>query len=344
MTASHHSSHSSSSPPSVPYPSSLCLLLGMNHHTVLIRLSSYDVLELQLSSPPSPSLSRARTKSLSNSVRSTTSSHRSTVSLSLKDNSFVKKVQEFVESKSTANVPIEFRGEKGIALGRRLGGGKNDSLEELGGKLGVNEGQGMGEWVGIEELVVPIRGRRTGKRFQLISKGHSTYLVESPLTPHSQLSSHDDTQPSPLVVKPSFSFKWPSDQSIRKVSHLLTSTPEGRTRLTLIAFTSSGVCVQEGYLSLSSSSIFTATRTSPTSHLRPDPSRLSLEELRISLDEEEEEDLSDKATLDFGRKAGWLSDSLASRPGGGIQRDSGACYVWTKEHSDYIVKRIYTNL
>jgi len=239
---------------------------------------------------------------------------------------------------------MEFRGEKGIALGRRLGGGKNESNEELGGRLGVNEGQGTGEWVVIEQLIVPIRGRRTGKRFQLVSKGHSTHLVESPLTPHSQLSSHDDTQPSPLVVKPSFSFKWPSDQSIRNVSHLLTSTPEGRAHLTLIAFTSTGVCVQEGYLSLDSLSLFTPTRPTTTPHLRPDSSRLSLEELRISLDEEEDEDLSDKATLDFGRKAGWLSDSLASRPGGGIQRDSGACYVWTKEHSDYIVKRIYTNL
>jgi len=316
----------------------------MSNHTVLIHLSSYNVVELELPSPPSPSLSRARTKSLSNSVRSTASSstHRSTASLNLsfKDNPLVKKVQELVESKNhSSNVPIEFRGEKGIKLGRRVGGGSDELL-------GENEGMGIrGEWVGIDELIVPIRARRgmRGKRFQLVSKGHSTHLIESPLTPHGQSLSNIDAQPSALTVKPCITFKWPSDQTIRRVNHLLTTTPEGQVLLTLIAFTSTGVCVQEGYLSLDSSSpLFTPTRTTTTASSQL--SRLSLDELRTSLDLEEDDDLSDQATLDFGRKVGWLSDSLPACDQGRGTTESGVCYVWTQEYSDYIIKRIYTNL
>ncbi|GAA5932936.1 hypothetical protein JCM1841_005197 [Sporobolomyces salmonicolor] len=353
-TSSVHAIPSPLSPPfsaPSPYPKDLCLFLGLSHRSVLIRLSDSSVQELDLSLPLSLSRSRSRSRrpSLSNSIRSTASSHRSQPSFRLKglrDNPLVAKVAALVEGKNA--IPAGFRGmEKTLALGKKVRDEPGAREEE--DAAAQTEG---GRWIGCEELVVDTarEGQCTRpRRFYLLTKGHSTHVVCAPLMSLSESAANippsRHTHPLPLLLTPIHTFIWPTEASLQHVVAFLPpdlSTPAS-SHLVLVAFTATGLSVQEGHVSHAFiERLFTPSSSTSSPHigdssasLNPAPSHFFTPTtasasfcLPLSTDDD---DLSDSATLDFGRETGWLCESRMGR---------GEGYLWTRTHSDYVLKRI----
>ncbi|GAA5895981.1 hypothetical protein JCM5296_003161 [Sporobolomyces johnsonii] len=340
----------SSAAPS-PYPTDLCLLLGLSHRSVLVRLSDSSVQELGLSL--ALTRSRPRRPSVSNSVRSTASSHRSPPSLSLKglrDNPLVAKVAALVEGKNA--IPAGFRGmEKTLALGKKV----RDDPAARAHEDTAAQTEG-GRWVGCEELVVDTasEGQRTRpRRFYLLSKGHSTHVVCAPLMSlmHSaaNVSPPRHTPPTlPLLPTPIHTFTWATEAPLQHVVAFLSPdlSPPASSHLVVVAFTATGLSIQEGHLSHPSIERLFDPSFSPSSpHFgdstdRPTPAPLrfftpttaSTSFCPRRSTEDEDEDLSDSATLDFGRETGWLCASGTPGRGGG--------YLWTRAHSDYVLKKV----
>ncbi|GAA6058591.1 hypothetical protein JCM10212_007030 [Sporobolomyces blumeae] len=379
------------------YPPDLCLFLGLAHRGVLIRLSDYSVQEVEAphsthaTSPThghSLSLSRPRTKSLSNSIRSTaSSSHQHSRSPS---SNLLDKVSKLVEGRGSL-VPVGLRGEKGIVLGKKLGTGdlssSRVSLDDggTGSESGhdhdeptLTKGKGA-KWIGISELDVRSaeRANRFEAKFYLLSKGHSTYLVRAPLESGSGTSDAPSdgcdkaNAPSSIVESSLHTFRWAPDLEIDKVVHFLlqassqTAAPDPRPLLVLVAFTPSGLSVQQGRLSLeavkaSLDPAFVPTAQVPLFVPTPEtpllPATSSLSPTRrgspnashpalcagSSTGDEEEQDLSGTAMLDFGRDAGWLCPSLrgddSEQRGELGAKQSG--YLFKKTHSDYVVLQV----
>ncbi|GAA5896707.1 uncharacterized protein JCM6883_006989 [Sporobolomyces salmoneus] len=342
----------------IPYPHDLCLLLGTSYRSVLIRLYDCSVVELVIPSTSSPT-SRNRSKSLSNSIKSTASSssashHRSTssIKLNLLDHPIVKKVQQVVkENRQSTGVPAGFTGREQITLGRRLKD-NGDSTDDLGRVKSIVGDEGR--WIGNEELIVRVgKGKRNVKRFQLLTKGHSTQLFSTPLSSTSTVHHHNEASSSTptIELKPLHTFEWPHDLSIRTVVHSTRTIVDSsqrsksfRTHLVLVAFTSTGLSVQEGFVSLDSSStpLFTPT---PTAASTVNLSRLSLEvpQSRVQAEEEEEQDLSSSASLDFATDSAELCSSLDTSRGNTAGGHSHT-YFYTRSHADYVVKRISIDL
>ncbi|GAA5990589.1 hypothetical protein JCM5350_001046 [Sporobolomyces pararoseus] len=372
------SSSSSTTPNEIAsYPPDLCLLLGLFHRSVLIHLSDCSVVELVIPSSSSTTtastpLSRSRTKSVSNSIRSTSSSstpthqHKSTPSLKLNlmDHPIVKKVQQVIEGGGLgkqSGIPAGFTGEEQITLGRKLNEDGN-STEDLRRSLSVASSRDEeGRWIGSEEMVVQVgKGKRNLRRFELLTKGFTTQLFNTPLKDNSssQQLDHPSRHSSPVLsLNPVHTFKWPMDLEIRKVTHSITTTcdtvvgrsgKKGKSHLVLVAFTLTGLSIQEGFIShesisnpSSNSPIFLPTPTTSMLNL----SRLSIDHSRIRSEEEEEEeeeeeDLSSSATLDFATDSAKLCSSLQGSQVHGASQGHSSIYLYTRSHADYVVKRI----
>ncbi|GAA5955329.1 hypothetical protein JCM3765_003283 [Sporobolomyces pararoseus] len=357
------------------YPLDLCLLLGLSHRSVLIHLSDCSVVELVIPSSSSTSstsstpLSRSRTKSVSNSIKSTASSSTTThhhkftpsLKLNLMDNPIVKKVQQVIEGGAgggkQSGVPAGFTGGEKITLGRKLNE-NGDSTEDLRRSLSVTSSRDEeSRWIGSEELVVQIgKGKRNLKRFELLTKGFTTQLFNTPLqdkTSSQQFETHSHHSSPVVSLNPIHTFKWSTDLEIRKVTHSITTisdtvgrTGKGKSHLVLIAFTLTGLSIQEGYISQesilnpsSSLPVFTPTPTTSTLDL----SRLSVDNSRIFAgreEEDEDEDLSNSATLDFATDSAQLCSSLKANQVIGGSQGHSSIYLYTRSHADYVVKRI----
>ncbi|GAA6013563.1 hypothetical protein JCM11491_002708 [Sporobolomyces phaffii] len=376
----HPRSSSSSVAPPVAYPQDLCLLLGLSHRSVLIRLSDFSVTELvapAIAVPPS-TLSRARTRSLSDSIKSTASSqsssrhhhhhHRasSSLNLNLLDHPIVKKVQHAIEhTKDGKNVPHGYRGEK-VALGRKLGGGAAGSRDDVTDAASGSPGgaEDSGRWIGSQEVVFEVgRGRRNVARFALVTKGHRSFLVANPVgrsdaVPDTRHASDRSPTPTALLLPlaPVHTFEWPTDLAIRRVTCGVTSDRRhDRSHVALVAYTSTGISVQEGSVShsalvaaaSSSSSSCTLPRvftpTNSTAPPRPDLARLSLTVPDLGNERgpvDDEDDLAGSCSFDFGADSMWLADSLPSYGARGGRTRGRSSYMYTQSNADYVIKRV----
>lgn len=239
-------------------------------------------------------------------------------------------------------------------MGRRVPeGGETESPE-----LAVRN-----QWVGCEELVLPMRIAATGyghrtrvdRHLYLLSKGRTTHVVLSPLGAHSRSSSSTDTSSHPsrptiptIRPQPIFAFHWPSP--VRRVVALLPpnalSAEEDAKSfyLVLIAFTTTGLSIQEGTISKShleglygpsndtSTPFFTPTRSQQTTPLHLE---------RRDLDP----DLEDKASFDWGRETAflcaggpWWEGKMVEREEEGARRARGV-FFWSRQpQSDFGLK------
>jgi hypothetical protein len=271
------------------------------------------------------------------------------------DNPLVKKVQQVIESRQTGFNPAGFTGQEQITLGRRLNE-NGCSVEDLSRSHSLSGREEGSRWVGSEELIIRFgKGKRNVKRFELLTKGHTTQLFSSPLqasTNARQFEDHSHSTPV-LSLTPLYTFKWPTDVQIVKVAHIISSIIEprhprsepgggggGKSHLVLIAFTATGLSVQEGYL------IHDSILSSPSSSARafvPTPTTSSLTLSRLTLNVphsqgqglEEEEDLSSSATLDFATDSAELCKSLVT-----VGDASRSIYLYTRSNADYIVQRV----
>lgn len=357
----------------ISYPSDLCLLLGMSHRSVLIRLDDCSVVELLAPSATTrstPTGARSRSKSLTNSIKSTASStashHRSTPSLKLNllEHPIVKKVQQVIEGgRRSGQVPAGFTGREDIPLGRRLnedGGSTDDLSRSKSASENVDS-----RWIASEELTVRVgKGKESVKRFHLVTRGHSTFVCSAPLTSARSLATFDDvdlsthsTAATPvLALVPIHTFEWPRDLTISHVTHSIETRFEsvksrpggggGTSQLALYAFTRTGLSVQEGFVSHES---IDSTSDSPSSHSRQPffvPTRRrergqhAIPEERDEEEEEEAEDLGASAHLDFATDSALLCASLES----GTSLEHGHTYFYTRSHTDYVVKRLTVDL
>ncbi|BGP29036.1 hypothetical protein JCM10296v2_000772 [Rhodotorula toruloides] len=325
------------------YSPDLALLVGLPHHSVLIRLCDSSVTELSL--PPSSTMTGSRSRSSSNtSLASLSPTHRKTPSLvpllkELKDHPVVAKVARLVE------------GEKGVPAGMRGADGpipKGKRVKEEEGGLASNASLSappQGKWVGCEEITLDI-SRRTKRRFLLLTKGTTTFFVASPL----RLVSPNTAHPAPHLV-PLHTFHWPtlgssSSSSLAHLSAVVSplENDSSVSHLTLVGFSATGFSVQEHLISHSAiEAVF------PSSHVATSHNS-TLARLIVPLDtlpahsanEDDDPDLSDSATLDFGRETGWL---CATRSGGCGDESTGVArggYLWTRAQGEYVVKRVET--
>ncbi|GEM06513.1 hypothetical protein Rt10032_c01g0530 [Rhodotorula toruloides] len=326
------------------YSPDLALLVGLAHHSVLIRLCDSSVTELSLppSSLPHSGAAGSRSRSSSNtSLASLSPTHRRTSSIvpllqELKDHPVVAKVARFVEGEK--GVPAGMRGTDGpIPKGKRA---KDDE-----GGLASIASLSAGKWVGCEEIRVD-NGRRPKRRFFLFTKGTTTYLVASPLyltPPVSPIAAHSAPHLTPLHT-----FHWPTlgtspSSSLTHLSAFIAPLENGSSfsHLILVGFSSTGLSIQEHLVSHAG---VEAVFASPSATVPQD----STKRIVVPLDsasvptgnEEDDPDLSNSATLDFGRETGWL---CATRDDGCAEHsasDARGGYVWTRAQGEYVVKRV----
>ncbi|KAJ8296778.1 hypothetical protein OF846_000060 [Rhodotorula toruloides] len=338
----------SSSLASTLYSPDLALLVGLPHHSVLIRLCDSSVTELSL--PPSSTTTGSRSRSSSNtSLASLSPTHRKAPSLvpllkELKDHPVVAKVARFVEGEK--GVPAGMRGADGpIPKGKRV-------KDEEGGLASSTSlsASAQGKWTGCEEITVDT-GRRSVRRLLLLTKGTTTYLVASPLhlvSPVSPSTAHS----APHVV-PLHTFHWPTlgSSPASSLAHLAAyvsplENDSSFSHLTLVGFSSTGFSVQEHLLS------HTAVEAAFTSFPVSSSHTSTLARLILPLDtlpahaanDDDDPDLSDSATLDFGRETGWL---CATRSGGWGEESTGVArggYLWTRTQGEHVVKRVGVKL
>ncbi|GAA5940411.1 uncharacterized protein JCM15063_002626 [Sporobolomyces koalae] len=322
------------------YPSDLCLLLGTSHRTVLVRLDDCSVVELSLPTP-SPAvaptgLSRPRSRSLTNSISSTSSSngHRSTASFSssFKDNAIVRKVQQAIESKNLGSVPAGVRGERNIALGKKVHD-SNGSTEDLNRTAPRDE---VARWTASQELFIKTEHHR--RSFQVLTRGLFTHICSNPLESCANLASHSTE--TMIALNPVFTFKWPA--RVYKVELILTPRSH-ESHLALIAFTSTGICVQEGFVP--HETVFDPNSSRPffipTPAFSPTAGSSPLATLnRPSVEDVDELDLTASASLDFGAETGPLCESHQLVSGS----SKGSRYLYTRSNADFVLKRIVSKL
>ncbi|KAK4332521.1 hypothetical protein RTBOTA2_000682 [Rhodotorula toruloides] len=338
----------SSSLASTLYSPDLALLVGLSHHSVLIRLCDSSVTELSL--PPSSTTTGTRSRSSSNtSLASLSPTHRKTPSLvpllkELKDHPVVAKVARFVE------------GEKGVPAGMRGADGpipKGKRVKEEEGGLAASaslSAPSHGKWVGCEEIALDT-GRRTKRRFLLLTKGTTTYLVASPLRLVSP-ASPNVAHPAPHLV-PLHTFHWPTlgsspSSSLTHLNAFVSTLEEDSSfsHLTLVGFSATGFSVQEHLIShaaveaVFTSSPIAASHSSTTIRLIVPLDTLPAH----AADAEDDPDLSDSATLDFGRETGWLCGTRGDRYSEELTSGTRGEYLWTRAQGEYVVKRVETKL
>lgn len=241
-------------------------------------------------------------------------------------------------------------------MGRKVPEGGETESPETGRRTG---------WVGCEALVLPMRVQATGygrparvdRRLYLLSKGRTTHVVLSPLGAHSANDTHPVRPTVPTVRPPSiFTFSWPSP--VLKVVPLLppnalSAEVDAKSfYLVLVAFTNTGLSVQEGTISKAyveglfgsstadSGAFFTPTRSHSTTPLHLE---------RRDLDP----DLEDKASFDWGREtaflcaggpwwegagASWEEGRTEEKGGGRDARRPRGVFFWSRQHSDYALK------
>ncbi|GJN91792.1 hypothetical protein Rhopal_004815-T1 [Rhodotorula paludigena] len=359
----------------------LHLLLGLSHRIVLIRLADSTVHELVLPTLSPASASRPRSISGSSSSAASAASHhrRAQASLSAAPARLasalgraVERVSELVEGQR--GVPAGMRGEEEgqLVKGRKM----REDAADAAGRYGQGA-EGEGKWVGVEEVVLQLSSKRRKRRgegaeaerhFLLVTKGRTTYLLPSPLVlaPASSIvpgsaSEGDERERDALVPLALHTFHWPASTApparvLGFVSPLATNA--AYSHLTLCAFSTTGVAVQE--FALSHAAALDAPRPNagvvvPLSSVPHAPlvgshlSRLSsttaphLHDYRDAAAADSDPDLSTSASLDFGRETGLL---LASRPAAPDGRAAGggeggaSCLFYAAARGEWVLKRL----
>lgn len=201
----------------------------------------------------------------------------------------------------------------------------------------------QGKWIGCEEITVDT-GRRQKRRFLLLTKGLTTYLVASPLHLDPSTPPHAPTHAAPHLV-PLHTFHWPTlgnspQSSLASLTAFISPLDDdvAFSHLTLVGFSATGLSVQEHLVSHAAVEALSTSRERAAA-AAPRLVVVPLDTLpaRDSLmsDEQDDPDLSDSATLDFGRETGWLCATATSRAGG---------YVWTRAQGEYVAKRVAVQL
>ncbi|GAA6000520.1 uncharacterized protein JCM10292_001553 [Rhodotorula paludigena] len=370
----------SSASASFAYTPDLHLLLGLSHRIVLIRLADSTVHELVLPSFPSSIPLRPRSISASSSSAASAASHHRRAQASLSTaparlasalGRAVERVSELVEGQR--GVPAGMRGEEEglLVKGRKV-------RDDAAGRYGQGA-EGEGKWIGVEEVRLRLSSKRrrrsegaeTEQHFLLVTKGRTTYLLPSPLVlaPASSIapgsaSEADERERPALVPLALHTFHWPASTApparvLGFVSPLATNA--AYSHLTLCAFSTTGVAVQEFALSHAAAldaprpnagvvvplasvphvPLVAAPPSLPSSSTTPP--HLHDYRAAAAAAADSDPDLSTSASLDFGRETGML---LASRPAAPDGRTTGgggggaSCLFYTAARGEWVLKRL----
>ncbi|GAA5983274.1 hypothetical protein JCM11641_002245 [Rhodosporidiobolus odoratus] len=270
----------------------------------------------------------------------------------------VAKMAAYVGEKKEQNaaVPVGMRGAMGeLVSGRKLtttsssaglreGSRSESGLVGDGGSGWGKHAAGQGKWTSCDVLTIGsslFSSPSTASslvQLLLLTRGNATHLLPVPLPPCSS------------ALEPLWTFHWPT--SFPPISHITGCfsplPPSNRARqpeyahLALTAFSSTGLSVQEGVVPLALLWSLSAPPSLPlpSRHdfgpfFRPLPGNSNSQPTDEGNKDDEEEDLADTATMDFGRETAWLCTSSSSSSTSGE-----SAFFWTQAHSDYAVKRL----
>lgn len=286
--------------------SNLAVMLGTRSKCVVVKLSDLSVREIRMERPRSSTSS-----SVSGSVK-TRSQKRASVTPGSRVASYVTSL---VESRQ-GGIPAGMRGEQGgLELGRRV----TDIASIL------EPGDEDLHWTGISELFLNISSssRASGethlRRCFFLTRGCSTHLLFKPFSsPSSPSTSSTESESTFNTIRPRSAhvFEWESPvthvvASIRTTT-LKPSVASTHFHLVLVGFTRTGLLVQEGLLSKSTTEshfsprdlngtdlppLFSSIRSQPGPNASP-----FLPETSTS----ESSELDGEASLDFGNEIGFL--------------------------------------